>query len=258
MKTVFFSIASDNYYNSTHTNEFINSFKKFHPDIDLKIFRQKEIEAVFATNPGINFQNCKGAFAKTLYNDYELVVMIDIDHIVFDRLTEILEGDYDVAAPANFNRWINTGISVRTFSGWGEGEYVVVPQEKYLQAGVVASPKKEFWDLYYYMSLNHWSHLLQRENDVLNLMAYLLPFKTRVLDGDTRYDSPNFKNYYGCASLGAESNFVVEGNKVMLDGRQVKLYHYARGSVKPHPKDLFSPSVCDFIASISRDSGKII
>ena len=258
MKTVFFSILADNYYDTDRTNEFINSFKKFHPDVPLKIFGQKEIDAVFAANPGVNFNNCKAAFAKTLYNDYELVVNIDIDHIVFDRLTEVLEGDYDIACPANFNRWLNAEINICCFDQYGKTDYLLVSQEKYLQAGLVASPRKDIWDLYYVMSLKHSDLMYHKDNDVLNLMVYLLPLNVKVLDGDICYDSPNFKAYYGCASISVENYFVVEDNQVKLGGHQVKLYHYARGRAKPPPQTLFPPDVWDFICSISKEPGETI
>lgn len=41
MKTVFFTIISDSHYHGCRTDDFIKSFKKFHPDIDLIVFGQK-------------------------------------------------------------------------------------------------------------------------------------------------------------------------------------------------------------------------
>jgi hypothetical protein len=249
MKTVFFTIASDSHYQGCRTDEFIKSFKKFHPDIDLVVFRQAEIDQVFAANPLANFQNAKATFAKTLYNDYDLVVNIDADHLVFDRLTEILEGDYDIAATANFNEYMNCGLSIDSFCSNGRtAKLTLVPWEKYLSAGVVASPKKEFWDLYESVSLKYSMDLLLRENDVLNLLAHLLPFKVKVLDGDYCYDSPDFKCFYGSAIFGQELQCIVQDNKIVLHGKQMKLYHFAKGgSEKPHPVQIFPLKVCEFI-----------
>ena len=96
MKTVFFTIISDSHYHGCRTDDFIKSFKKFHPDIDLVIFGQSDIDEMFASRPELNFYNSKATFAKKLYNDYDLVVNIDADHLIFDRLDEILLGDYDL------------------------------------------------------------------------------------------------------------------------------------------------------------------
>jgi hypothetical protein len=248
MKTVFFTIISDSHYQGCRTDDFVKSFKKFHPDIDLILFKQDEINKTFAARPEVNFQNGKATFAKKLYNDYELVVNIDADHLVFDRLDEILVGDYDIAAPSNYNQYMNTGINFNSFWTEGNKEYTLVPWDKYLQAGVVASPNKAFWDLFETISLKHSMGMLQRENDVLNLVAHLFPFKLKVLDGDFRYDSPDFKCFYGCSSLNQEKQCIVQNNKIMLNGKQMKLYHFAKGGInKPHPRDLFSKEVCDFI-----------
>ena len=76
MKTVFYIIIGDSHYHGCRTDEFIKSFKTFHPDINLVVFGQKEIDETFANNPKLNFYNSKPTFAKKLYNDYDLVVNI--------------------------------------------------------------------------------------------------------------------------------------------------------------------------------------
>lgn len=249
MKTVFFTIISDSHYHGCRTDDFIKSFKKFHPDVDLKVFNQKDIDSVFSNGVN-NFYNSKATFAKLLYDDYDLVVNIDADHIILDRLDEIIEGDYDVAAPANYNSWLNSGIKMATFtnSHGNIKEETIVPFEKYLQGGLIASTSKKFWDEYEHACLK-MSHLLgHKENDVLNLMITMLPYKFKILDGDYVYSSPEFKSYYNCASLNREKQMFVDGDRVMLDGKPVKCYHFARGGVnKPTYSSLFSPAVVNFI-----------
>lgn len=250
MKAVFYTIISDSHYHGCRTDDFIRSFKKFHPDVDLVVFGQSEINRLFSRNPNLNFYNAKASFAKELYNDYDLVVNIDADHIILGRLDEILDGDYDVAAPANYNCWLNSGIKVSTFTNIHNNikEDVLVPFEKYLQGGLVASTSKQFWDAYEHASLKV-AHLLgHKENDVLNLLTLLLPYKFKILDGDFVYTSPTFKSYYNCASLNREKQMKVEEDKITLDGKQVKCYHFARGGIqKPAYKDLFSDEVVKFI-----------
>jgi hypothetical protein len=86
MKTVFYTIIGDSHYHGCRTDEFIKSFKMFHPDIDLIVFGQKEIDETFSSNPKLNFYNSKPTFAKKLYNDYDLVVNIDSDHLILNSL----------------------------------------------------------------------------------------------------------------------------------------------------------------------------
>jgi hypothetical protein len=250
MKTVFYIIIGDSHYHGCRTDEFIKSFKTFHPDIDLVVFGQKEIDETFATNPKLNFYNSKPTFAKKLYNDYDLVVNIDADHLVFGRMDEILVGDYDVAIPTNFNSWLNSGIGTNTFANTCGvfSSNVLIPYEKYIQGGLIASTSKLFWDQYEYASLNFSDLFGNKENDVLNLLCHMLPFNVKVLEGHYEYTHSDFNCYYGCSSLGRENQIVVNDNKLELDGKPVKAYHFARGgNNKPHPAELFSKEVVDFI-----------
>jgi len=249
MKIVFYTIVSSSHYLGCRTDEFIKSFKKFHPDIDLIVFQDKEIKEVFETDKRLNFYNSKAAFAKLLYNDYDLVVNIDADHLIFDRLEEILIGDYDVAAPANYNSEINVKMSISCDSTHGHLSHNdFVSYEKYIQGGLIASTSKEFWNQYYEASLRY-SHLLgNKENDILNIICHMLPYKFKVLDGDWLYTSEKFHCYYGCASLGRERQVVVDNKKIKLDGKPIKAYHFARAGIAKVPTHyLFNQEVCHFI-----------
>ena len=76
----------------------------------------------------------------------------------------------------------------------------------------------------------------------------MLPYKLKVLEGDFVFTSPNFTCYYGCASLGRENQVVVNNNRLELDGRPFKAYHFARGgSNKPLVSELFTQEVDEFV-----------
>jgi hypothetical protein len=250
MKTVFFTIISSSHYRGCRTDEFIKSFKKFHPDIDLVVFGDEEIQTVFSKDKRLNFYNCKATFAKLLYNDYNLVVNIDADHLVFDRMDEILGGDYDVAIPANFNSLLNSGIGINSFAN-ACGVFssnVLVPYEKYIQGGLIASTSKLFWDQYEYASLNYSDLFGNKENDVLNLLCHMLPYKVKVLEGHWEYTHSDFNCYYGCSSLGRERDAIIDNEQIKLDGKPIKAYHFARASINKIPIDyLFNQDVCSFI-----------
>jgi hypothetical protein len=117
-KIVFFTWITDNYKDTIidFTN-FEKSFKKFHPDIPLKVFNQLEINELFKEKPWLYSDNCKASFAKLLYNDYDIVVNIDSDFYFFDRLEEIIKGDYDLAGCANFNQYLNVDIKQNNIEG---------------------------------------------------------------------------------------------------------------------------------------------
>lgn len=205
-------MISDDHYYSGGTHIAINSFKRYHPDIDLVVFRQNTVDKVFKET-GCNWFTAKPVFAKLLMDKYDLVVNIDADHIFTGRLDEVLKGDYEVGSAWNFNDYENSAFDNIT-------------EEMYLQAGMVGSTSKKFW--------NEWDEAnkdamkyLRKENDILNLVAYNSPskFKLKIFDKD--------KDYYGCKSLGREPKFYIEDDKLMCMGEQVRAYHFARGNVFP-------------------------
>lgn len=212
MKTVFFTIVDDKHYYPEGTHIMVNSFKKFHPDIDLVVYRQDMIDKVFKEKE-INFYQAKPTFARLLADEYDLVVNIDADHVITGRLDEILKGDYDVGAPWNFNDYENSSFENIT-------------DEMYLQAGIVASTSKFFWE-YWETANKDAMKYKRRENDILNLIVYnqLPEINLKIFDKD--------KDYYGCKSLGREPQFYIENDKLMCRGEQILAYHFARGGVFP-------------------------
>lgn len=212
MKTCFFTIVSDQVYYPGGTHILINSFKKFHPDIDLIVFRQDMVDKVFKEK-GINFYQAKPTFAKLLCDVYDLIVNIDCDHVITGRLDEILKGDYDIAFPWNFNDYENASFENIT-------------EEMYLQAGLVASTNKSFWSVWEEANKDAMKYL-RKENDIVNLVAYdkKYEYQLKILDKN--------KDYYGCKSLGREPEFYIEDDKLMCRGEQILAYHFARGSVFP-------------------------
>jgi hypothetical protein len=258
MKAVFFTIISDSHYHGCRTDDFIKSFKKFHPDVDLVVFGQSDIDEMFRTRPELNFYNSKASFAKKLYNDYDIVVNIDADHLIFARLDEILDGDYEVAAPTNYNSWINCSLDTLTLCrgtvvppsilSRSNTDTTLVPENRYFQGGLIASTSKLFWDQYENACIKYSHYFGHYENDVLNILCHMLPFNVKVLEGDFEYTNPNFTCYYGCSSLGRENQVVVNNDRLELDGRHFKAYHFARGgSNKPTVGQLFSREVDEFV-----------
>ena len=231
MKTVFFTISDDRYFYPAGTHILINSFKRFHPDIPLVVYRQDMIDKVFKEK-GINFYQAKPTFAKLLYDNYDLVVNIDADHVITGRLQEILEGDYDVAFPWNYNDYENASLGDIT-------------EEMYLQAGIVASTKKSFWDTWEKMNVDAMKYL-RKENDIVNLLVY----------GDTNISLKILdkkKDYYGCKSLNREPEFYIKDDRLMCRGEQVFAYHFARGAVFPKlnfPTMPFTPEVKQWLMQV--------
>lgn len=214
MKKVAFIPVDDKHFYPEGAHIAINSFRRFHPDIDLVVFRQDTADKLFKDNPGVDWYNAKPHFAKLLEDKYDLIVNIDADHIFLDRMTEVFDHvDYDVAGPWNFNDYENASFDNIT-------------EEMYIQGGMIASTSHEFWETWRKYNKDARKYL-RRENDVMNLVIYNhMPYLRRKIVDEK-------KDYYGCKSLGREPEFTVEGDKTMCRGEQVVAYHFARGGVFP-------------------------
>ena len=240
-KVVFYTFVSDNYYEGIGTPTLINSFKKFHPDIDLVVFRQEMINKVF-TETLVNFENAKPTFAKLLTDTYDLIVSIDADTIITGRLGEVLKNDYEVGSVVSLNAFCASSIEN-------------VTADMYVQAGLVASRNKSFWDVWEEANKGAMKYHF-KEQDVLNLLWYNDPeiskMKRKIFDID--------KNYYGTKSLGREKEFYVEGDKLMCRDEQVLCYHNARGHYMPKlqfDKLGFTPEVIEYLNSIAKGTVEI-
>lgn len=214
MKTCFYTIVDDRYYYPVGTHVLVNSFKRFHPDIDLIVFRQDIIDKVFKEK-GLNFYNCKPTFAKLLTDQYDRIINIDADTVITGRLTEILDTDWEVGAAWNYNKYENTNVEN-------------VDEKMFVQAGLVGSTSKEFWDIWEEENKKAMNYKC-KENDILSLIWYNHPkvkeMKRLIWDKD--------KNYLGCKSLGQERDMYMENGVLKLNGEEVKAYHHAKGATFP-------------------------
>lgn len=246
----FYTFVSDNYYEPIGTPKLINSFKKFHPDIPLVVFRQDLVDMIIDPQKKymggeVNWLNAKPMFAKLLTEKYELIINIDADTVILGRLDGVLTDDYDVGSVMNMNDFENRAVENIT-------------EEQFLQAGLVASRKPEFWDIWMQASLkDNWKYKCA-ENDTLNIVVYnqLIPqgWKLKVFDKD--------KDYWGCKSLGREGEFEIKQGKVMCRGEQVKAYHHAKGP-RAIPKLRFEkmgfkPEVVDYMNMVSNFGTSVI
>jgi len=210
-KACFFVFVSDDYFYPIGTHKLINSFKRFHPDIDLVVFRQDVIDMVFKRYGYVNWLNAKPTFAKLLTDKYDLIINIDADTVILDRLDGVLDQDYDICSVSNLNDFEPREIDN-------------VTAEEYVHAGFIGSRRKEFWDIWEVANRDNYMYKCA-ENDVLSLIWKNNPtmknWKKRVFDKD--------KDYWGCKSLGREKEFYMEDGKVKCRKEIVKAYHHAKG-----------------------------
>lgn len=242
MKTVVYTIVSDNYYYAAGAHKFINSFIYFHPDIDLVVFRDDVINKVFKEHD-INFYNAKPTFAKLLTDKYDLVINIDCDTVVTARLESVLKGDYAVGSVFNYNEFENASFEN-------------IDEKMYLQAGLVASTSKKFWDEWEKANKNAMKYVRQ-ENDVLNKVVY-------GEGKDPKYNLKIFDKdygYMGCKSLGQEEKFYVKEDSLWCNKQRVYAYHHAKGKNFPklqYENMGFTWDVQRFLNNVSNSGQSVI
>lgn len=232
---VCFTIVDDRYYIPVGTLTFINSFKKFHPDIPLVVFRQDMIDKVFAEKK-INFYMAKPTFAKLLTDEYDLVVNMDADTVVTGRMSKVFDEEYEVGGAWNKN-------------DYEDASFDEIKPEMYVQAGLVGSRNPKFWDIWEEANKNAMRYVRQ-ENDVLNAIWYRDPDVKNMIK--VIYDEK--EDYYGCKSLGREPEFEVYSDKLWCRGEQVFCYHHAKGAIFPKlqfDRMDFQPEVARWLQNLS-------
>jgi len=225
---------------------FMNSFKKFHPDIEMKVFNENDL-----AERGLNYYNSKASLGYQLSLEYNLVVNIDADHYIFSRLDEILAADYDVACPANFNQTDNL-VCIKVTSGINgvSNQTDLISTKEFLQGGLIAATDTVFWNHYQYATQKYYDRFVCKENDVLNIVAHTFPYRVKILDGNVDFSHPEHNCFYGCGIYPREANAYIENDCLMVDGKPVKAYHFAHGGGKRSYKEVFPESTHAYIKSI--------
>ena len=246
-KTVFFTICSDRFYYQGGGLIFINSFKRFHPDIDLVVFRQDTMDKYLDLNldrarlpyssngKKASYSTAKPFIARLLSKKYKKVVNMDADTVITGRLDAILADDWDVGGAWNLNDYENASFENIT-------------PEMYVQCGLVASTTPLLWEKWNTLNTEAFSYK-RFENDILNRVLYNDPkikkLRLKIFDKD--------KDYYGVKSLTHEHEMYIENNELMLKGEKVKAYHQAKGSTLPKLRFEtlgFTPQVVDWLYNL--------
>lgn len=231
-----------------------NSSKYFHPDIDFKIFTLEELKNY---NSDISIGNAKALIGKILIKEYELVAIFDADTIITGRLDDLLVDDYDIAGVRNASDHgsvhMETNLDLFQVSG-------VCNKQQYMNAGLVASYKKDFfedWD-----NLKHIKRF-DLDQGTLNMAAYSGKYRLKILD------PIESNSYYGVSNSWGDKtawdswkDMRLIDNKLLLKNKQgkqkeVKILHKAGSGREAAPGDkfsydLFSVEVFSFLKKITK------
>lgn len=221
MKVIAFTIADDK--NMVHAEKMINSFHKFHPDIEVKIYGAKDV------GEQKNYYRATPLFAKELIKDYDLVLKLDSDQIITGNLDYLFEEEYDVGTVINFNR-----VDTKTY---GIVTVFNIPPQQYMNCGLVAMRSEKF--------IKHWWRLctapvfdtLQyREQDLLNLIIHYGDYQVECFDYPNK--TKGYSAWHGLISKGEYSKMIMRDGKLVLpksedrypeQEKEIKVLHSAGG-----------------------------
>lgn len=212
----------------------LNSLKKFNPEIEVRVF----------DNPNPEDKNfwyrSKALIATQLFKEgYEEIGLFDADQVILGDISEIFDGDFDIASVANDPTY---PIGV-----WDIGLQFGTP---YFNNGLVVLKSKEFAQ--HWNRLNHSAHFDRyqfREQDTQNiLVSDYFNYKNKPLDGEKIYGEFG-KPFWPTAKL-------VDG-KVMMDvngeQKQLVVVHWGGGAndlTKGNYRLKFSPEMVKYIEEI--------
>lgn len=199
------------------------SLRKFHSE--------EELPLRFYDNPTGDstwWYRATPILATELLKEYETVVKIDADSIIFDRLDGAFEGDFSVAVANNSNP--------RDFKNYPY-QFMNISPFSYVNNGFVVMKDSNFVDFWFDLCHSVFFSIFQmREQDALNFLVHSNHYKIKRLDeGDS---------FWNLASKGYEPEIVLKDGKPFLPkgidedhwpdkDKWIKLWHSAGGTNNP-------------------------
>ena len=198
------------------------------------VFKSKEINEEFKKDRFASWLTINPIIAKRIYNDYDLVIHFDADSLIVSKLDELLLGDYDVAGVRNNNDYGTAGTSspclIYTKNGIRENPEISI--FKYLNAGLIASTKKEFWDEWDYLNRSfNANNYFQYEQDIYNKIVYGNKYNFKLLDPVYKQEHWGLSSAYGIKNHWETwKDIKIKDNELYLNNKHIRVLHQAGGS----------------------------
>jgi hypothetical protein len=260
MKTIFCSHASDDWYEPVGAKKLLNSSNYFHPDIEMKIFRSDAINTIKHTFPWMCWMTLNPYISKLVSEDYELTVHFDADSIITGKLDEILLADYDIAGVRNNTDY---GFAGGTGQVYGQHLNPTIPEFdakfKYLNAGLIASTRKDFWDEFCADNVQKAFQWCFGEQDIWNFIFWSGKYNSKILDdvsSNVYYGTSAHHVLPGQDFKESWKSLYMKGDQLCLNNKIVKVIHNAGGSYLPKLQyhSWVNNEVKDFLDTITRGS----
>lgn len=275
MKIIFVTNCDSWLWKKFGRNKLVNSFKYFHPDLDIVTYNENDTNRIMLENVGfdrISYMPIIMKEVKKIYNA-DIVCHLDSDSIVLGKLDEILENDYEIVGCRNDGDHATGDESQNR-----PHPIKNLPRELYMSCGCIATSSDEFLDDWYnlnkeiikkYGSLH--PYIPMGEQGSYNILFHSGKYKTKILDpkgGNLFYGaSANIDKLgktspehiikeWGFDNWQSWKEIYYENNKFLLYGKECKLIHMAGGGkAKTAVKlsfDMFNPNIIDKLKEITQ------
>lgn len=184
MKACFSTWCTDDYIDRVGLEKQQASLAYFHPDIPRYVFNSRDTDMSMKK---YNWPDIKmymmpvQPIERQLYDEYDLVIHIDGDCTVTGPLDELLEGDFDIAGVRNNSDHGTAGCTpaITIYDPYNQSH---IPWERFCNAGLTASTKKQFWHDWFKANKRHGSNHPGHEQDILNCIINSNKYKFKLLD----------------------------------------------------------------------------
>ena len=275
--------CTDDYRELIGIENLTNSISYFHPEVTHYVTAGKEdIDGIWMMAP-----TCLD-----IADDYDMVIHVDGDAVVVGDLSEMISSDADVIGTLNNNALgcagANAAITTELMKYDKESNTYTprgtsIPTSAWLNAGVIAANKKQFWESWHDLnvSINEQlkSYNMRRlpapfgdENDTLNVVFHSGKFSTYIVDALENNVYYNISSAWGTnrenhweswQSLYMKDDKVYLDNPITGDRGQIKILHQSGGALasklnKEHGgfrnwlHQAVSSEVSEFINHVSR------
>lgn len=206
LKTVLFVPADTSERNAKFNSMFMNSLKKFHPELEVRLIGNTTGDPDF-------WYRAKPIIASELFKEgYEMVIGADNDQIITGSLDDILNDtdDYDVGVVLNDQTY--------PMQVWD------ITHPKLYNNGLVVMKSQAFvehWKRLCFTS--HFKNYQYREQDLLNLLASdYFNYKVKLLDHPGKFYGEAAKPYWAQSTL--------DNGNIMIDKAQLCVIHFGGGN----------------------------
>ncbi len=251
MSTVFYTIADEN--NLEWAQGLERSFKRFHPDIDFKIYGPEYVKESLDQDKDF-FYKATPWIARDLLDQYSLAVKVDADSVVCAPLDRIInDTSYEIGSVRNYNQVDAAKFGV--VSVWN------IPAEQYVNCGLVAMRSKEFVEHWWTLCNTPFFHQYQyREQDLLNILFFYGNYRTACFDNEDEFYGLSSKQFWlglDKEDEGIKLNIINQAGD-LVKKMDIKVIHWAEGNTpqKMNFDMRFKPEVAKYLKQLTNYAKK--